>query len=501
VPDGPAHLDGPTPPDDRSRLGRLKGLEAELDAVLVDLDPASVSVACAGALYEAAHRIADKAGALGVLCARRATDGERWRGEGHRSAAHFLAARTRAPLRDAIDALSTSARLEWLPQVEDALRSGALSPAASKLVAGAAHEHPGAQQTLVAAAREKDFTELHGECQRIRALAASARGEIDRERRIRARRRYWSKAGDDGVFRFGAETTLAHGARLDAEVQARANVLFEAARARGEREPHGAYAVDALIELVTGVRAPGDGASTGADATAGADMGPRAGDGGGRPRGKAVTVSIVVSEESLRRGYRHGDETCEIAGVGPVPVAVVEHLVGDARLELVVRRGVDVASICSLGRTIPRALRSALAHRDPVCVVPGCSVGYRLEIHHWRTPFSKDRRTTADGTCRICAHHHDLVTYEGWDLVGGPGRWRLVPPGRGRRGTPAPEGPAPGGPRAQPPRERSNVRGGAPPRRRPLPGAAATGRTRSRVAPRATAGAQGPTQLPLDELA
>ena len=39
-------------------------------------------------------------------------------------------------------------------------------------------------------------------------------------------------------------------------------------------------------------------------------------------------------------------------------------------------------AVAHLGRTINASLRTALALRDRHCVVPGCGVGYSLEIDH-----------------------------------------------------------------------------------------------------------------------
>ncbi len=303
---------------------RLSRLESELDEILREVDPETLHAADAEQLYEHAARIEAKAGSLRVLCAGRAAQGDSWRRQGFRSAAHYLAARTGAPVREAADAVATSGRLDWLPDVEDALRAGQLTPARTKVVAEAAEDHPGSQGALLEAARAKDFSELEVDCRRTRALASSRRSEAERERRIRARRHFWHRTGADGSFRFGGETTTADGARMLAAVEAREHEVFDRVRSEDRREPPGAYALDALVELVTEARS------------------------GAGPRGDSATVSVLVSEETLRRGWRQGQEVCEVPGVGPVSVATVEQLVGDARLELVVHSRVKPISAARL---------------------------------------------------------------------------------------------------------------------------------------------------------
>ena len=90
--------------------------------------------------------------------------------------------------------------------------------------------------------------------------------------------------------------------------------------------------------------------------------------------------------------------------------------------------GVDVTTVCHVGRGIRAHVHSALAERDRTCVVPGCDVASGLESHHWRQDYAKCKTTSLDGLARVCKCHHDLITYEGFALTGGPGRWRFVPP-------------------------------------------------------------------------
>jgi hypothetical protein len=92
--------------------------------------------------------------------------------------------------------------------------------------------------------------------------------------------------------------------------------LFKAARANGEHEPRAAYAFDALIEMAR--RAMG----TSAPAT----------DGKKRPPAKYVGI-LRLDFEALLRGWVEGDETCEIRGLGPIPVKTARELLGDAILK------------------------------------------------------------------------------------------------------------------------------------------------------------------------
>jgi len=140
---------------------------------------------------------------------------------------------------------------------------------------------------------------------------------------------------------------------------------------------------------------------------------------------------LRVDLEALRRGAVEGDELCEIAGIGPVPVSVARELLGDAVLKLVITRGVDVLNVTHLGRGPTAAQRVALAWASPGCSVEGCW-RTRVEIDH-REDWARTRHTRLDELDHLCAFHHDLKTGLGWALVSGTGKRTFVPPGDPRR--------------------------------------------------------------------
>ena len=97
--------------------------------------------------------------------------------------------------------------------------------------------------------------------------------------------------------------------------------------------------------------------------------------------------------------------------------------------------GVDVTAVAHGGRTIPIALRRALAERDPECVVPGCTTRENLEIDH-TIRFADGGKASLANLARLCHWHHYLKTYHGHRLerterVGdGPSSvaWRWIAP-------------------------------------------------------------------------
>ena len=101
---------------------------------------------------------------------------------------------------------------------------------------------------------------------------------------------------------------------------------------------------------------------------------------------------------------------------------------GYAITDLVITNGVDVTTVCHLGRSVPAPLKTALIERDGSCAVPGCDVTRGLEIDHWRIAFADGGPASLENLARLCAHHHYLRTHKGFQLRGGPGHWQWCPP-------------------------------------------------------------------------
>lgn len=392
-------------------------LRRAVDAVagcIRHLEPDRVSTGDATALFGLLAEMGRLVSAGQLLLAPRVAQSDSWKADGHRSAASWVAKETGTGLGDAIATLETADRLFRLPETEEALRDGRLSAPQVREIAAAAVGHPQSERELLEAAATCTLKGLKDRCRQVRAVAQSAEEENARYEAIRATRyfRHWSDS--DGAFRGEFKLTPDDGARLLSSLETRANLLFDEARKADRRERSVAYAADALVELVAGTRRPRSGS--------------------GPP-----VMHIRVDAAAMGRGHVEDGEVCEIAGVGPVPVATARALLPEAFLKILVIDGVDVTSVCHIGRSIPAHLRSALEERDPTCVVPGCDVAVSLEIDHWRTPFAVGGPTELSNLARLCHAHHAMKTYGGFELRGGPGKWGWEPPpdfdtnGRGRR--------------------------------------------------------------------
>lgn len=428
-------------------------LSAAVDAIsefVSDFEPGRYSGPDAASLVEVFTRAERLAAAGKTLAATRAAAANCHQIAGQRSAAHWLAGVTGESVGQAIDVLALGETLEAHPGVGEAYRSGKLSPSGAKAVAGAVAVNPASEGELLKVAEEDTLRRLRDRCLRAKAQGRSSFDAGRAYEAIRAARfcRTWTDA--EGAFRLDALLTPDAGASLQAALTTESTRIFQQARAAGIREPRAAYGADALVALVTGrgvigpnrtaSLAPERGDSAGAGAVSGAGAGADRGtssSGSSRstssdtecrsPDPKAM-VHLRVDLDALRRGSLREGELCQIPGVGPVPIETARQLMGDAITELVITNGIDVTTICHLGRSIPTPLKTALIERDETCVVPGCDVATGLEIDHWAVSFADGGPASLENLARLCGHHHYLRTHKGFHLEGGPGRWGWTPP-------------------------------------------------------------------------
>ena len=193
---------------------------------------------------------------------------------------------------------------------------------------------------------------------------------------------------------------------------------------------------------------------------------------------------LRVDAQALRRGHVAGEELCEIAGVGPVPVSVARDLLGEAILKLVITNGVDVANVTHLGRGPTAAQRTALLWANPRCSVQGCD-RRRIEYDHQK-PWADTKHTRLDELDPLCGFHHDLKTRLGYALVAGKGKRAFVAPDDPRHPRyrePSGNRSRSGGDAGEPTEARRNSSGGA---------ASASDRSAAAAGPNGRSGRQRP---------
>lgn len=379
----------------RSPLGELLGL---LRSVVGEVDVDGLEVPEAARLVEECAEAERLLAALRVVVASTLEDKAVWRREGYRSLAAWMAAKTGTPVGPAIATLEMVKLMDDLPALAAAFRDGRLSEAQAREIAEVASQVPEAEEQLLEAAERLSLKGLHEACERLEA--SSRIDEDERHRRVHKERRTrsWVRRG---VGHFTARMTPDELARFMAGLNARTNEIVAEGILGGWFESREAHSVDALVDLVRPDSAPS-----------------------ARPD---TMVHVVVDYEALVRGHTVTGETCEIPGVGPIPVSVARYMSQDAILKVLITKGVDVVTVAHAGYTIPAHLRSALEVRDRKCIVPHCDAHRRLEKDH-RDTFSRTRVTKLDELAHLCPWHHYQKTFLGYTYRGGPGTWEWIPP-------------------------------------------------------------------------
>ena len=388
----------------RGKGKRVIGAVRDAVAVLRDfsreLDPACVDVRTAQRLVDLlaeASRLCD--GATTRLAGRVAQT-RVWAERGARSPAEWIARATGAPMGEAIGMIETAAYLADLPATEAALRDGLLSPAQAHAVVQGASADPTAEAELLAAAEHSSLRRLR---ERSRVVEAAARPDLveARYRAAHANRDLSTWVDHEGAGRLGWRGTPDSLARIKGVLAPFIRNELTATRRAGRDDSYGNCAADALVTLVT---TRGDAAVDGSSTAT--------------PRAPKVVIRARVDYASLVRGHAESGELCEIEGAGPVPVAVIARLADEHPIvHAVLTKGRDVTRIAHLGRSGSTYLKDALEWRDTHCVVEGCSCSDYLDSHHL-IKVSDGGISSLETEVRICGYHHDLITYEGYRLVG-----------------------------------------------------------------------------------
>src|SRR5262245_41456293 len=173
-------------------LDAMRAVREAVGRYAAGFDAALGTCADAARIAEEAIAAENMLATIKAMAAQRASESGSWKGSGHRSAAHELAAKAGIGVGKAREALETAERLKQLPDVEQAARRGELSPTKLAPLAAAATADPGAERRLLDLARQASVGELGDECARTKAAALpddeARHREIHRNRFLRRRR-------------------------------------------------------------------------------------------------------------------------------------------------------------------------------------------------------------------------------------------------------------------------------------------------------------------------
>lgn len=350
--------------------------------------------------------IAEKACATArMFAAVRVARTDAWRGQGHASAADWLAAQTGISVRAAASQLGTATKAGKLPKTADAMRNGRLSPDQAGAITDAATADPAAEDDLLSAAATDTTAALREKAARAKAAATDT---ATRERRIRAERTVRTRIDADGAFCLWLRGPAIDGVRLEALLRP----FREQAFRTGRGTTHDTYdnrSYDAFFAMVDQLRTePGDEATR-------------------PPGGNNVKVIVRVDHSALVRGHTLAGETCDVAGLGPIPASAVRDLLQDAFLAVLVTKGRDVHTVAHQGRRLNAHQRTAIEWTGTRCTNGACNRTVAIQIDH-RVPYNDERVTKLDNQDPLCPECHRRKTHHGWHLEPGSGPRRFLPP-------------------------------------------------------------------------
>ena len=376
---------------------RLNQLTTELQTFISSLEVDCVDAAGARGLVEIAERLRRAGDSLRTVAVGQVERTNAWKGEGAKSISEWLSNETDCAHYEAQSVVLLANQLQHLPVTTAALLSGDLSGTQAVEIARGAIVAPNTETQLLNLSKHATVRDLRDATSRV---VAAATDEAERHRQVHKSRYLKSWIDLDGSFNLKARMTVANGALVMAALKPIQDEIFRSARKSGAHERPEAYAADALMALCE----KANNAAPAARASANKATRPNA------------VMHIRVDIDALKRGRTEHGEICEIAGVGPIPVATATEYLGEAFLKLLVVDGVDIKTVAHMGRHIPAPLRTAVEERDRVCQVPTCDMSIGLEMDHI-VPFAEGGPASLENLVRLCKRHHLQKTHDGYRLV------------------------------------------------------------------------------------
>ena len=147
------------------------------------------------------------------------------------------------------------------------------------------------------------------------------------------------------------------------------------------------------------------------------------------PGGNNTKVIIRIDHDALLRGHTQSGETCEIDGVGPIPVSAVKDLIlnDDPFIAAVTTKGIDIQKVVHLGRGLNAHQRTAIEAMGLRCSNIACNKTIAVQIDH-RDPWADNQETVLANQDPLCPECHRHKTHHGWHLEPGTGPRKFLPP-------------------------------------------------------------------------
>lgn len=345
-----------------------------LERYVVNLEPDRYAPADVPTVLKQITRAEKLCGTARLLMARRAAALRTDEADGRTSAAKWLAEQSGDSVSKARRDLETADGLKRQTALEDALRSGRVSPAQASVLMPTIEADPDAASSLIEDAQHESFNELRSQCLSVIAAKRTEEEAIAREARLRAQRYLHIGTTEDGAISIRGQLTPVDGAVVKNTLESLKGKIFDEARRQGRRESHDAYMADALVAICQG-----NGIT----------------EVGRQPRAEIV---LHVDAEALRRGELQpapepSSSCTRMSTSHPSPIS-------GAGYPPIWRRRCPSETVC--------------APSQAVGLPTGSSVT------------TSSRPTELANLVKRCKRHHFLKTHKYWRLVGQPGAWRWI---------------------------------------------------------------------------
>ena len=300
---------------------------------------------------------------------------------------------------------------------------------------------------------------------KVRHAARSAENEAARYARLHRSRSLRISSGREGHVEIHGQFTPAAYASVKPIIDAHLRARREQARTAVERDGWDAYRADAFIAAIrSGATGPSVAVSdtTGPTADTAAPSTPPAATPGASPatdtdldaegQGRLFApgadlraadgldakvnwnLVLLVDGIALKRGYAAPGETCEIPGIGAIPVSWIRRLLPELHAELLIHDAVDIRAYATTSRHRTRPVDLAVRVRDRHCTVPHCHLDVG-ELDHI-VDYAEVQETSVEAIHGMCNRDHDDKTYRGATFTRTNTHWQHWPPGTDPGSTP-----------------------------------------------------------------
>lgn len=327
-----------------------------------------------------------------------------WQAYGCNDCAEWLDFKLKISRTTALEKLRVARALWLLPSIDTAFREGELSYSQVRALTRVADSDN--VEALLDYARTATAEHLEQYCRRLRC------GDMELAQQ-QARRDHASRSVQ--LYRHSGEISIKLPAEAFALVEQVLTQLVAALPADPARKPEAARA-DAFLTVFERFLPSPSAANDAAfeEEAGGSDSADAA-----RSFSAHQPYQVLVHVDAAALSGEGGESD--------LPLPVVQRLCCDGPVVPILKSGGQILDVGRKQRTVPLAIKRALAARDRVCQFPGCHHTKYLDAHHIQH-WGDGGATALDNLILICSHHHKLLHEGGFGMRAANGGYYFTRP-------------------------------------------------------------------------